>query len=112
MNAGPFDPDVPVAGLYRVRLVKGGPPVAVRLWFGAPVDPLTGEEMDRAPKWFATVNGQEIVDAFRFWPGCAREPISQAAFDHIVERSRTMDPTDPFFDPKKPVDRSTAKPPF
>ena len=63
-----FDADQPVAGCYRTRLVKDGPPVALLLWFGAPVDPLTGEPMDRAPAWFATINGKQIVEAARFWP--------------------------------------------
>jgi len=43
-----IDPDVPIAGFYRFKFVTGGHPVAVRLWFGAPIEPWTGEEMDRA----------------------------------------------------------------
>jgi len=112
-KAGPaFDPDVPVEGCYRTRFVKDGPPVALRIWFGNPVDPLTGEEMDRSPRWNATVNGLATVDAFDFWPGCARDPISFAEYRHIARRSATLDPSDPYFDPRRPVDRSTAKPPF
>jgi len=112
-KAGPsFDPDIPVAGCYSVRLVKGGPPVALLIWFGLPVDPLTGEEMDRAPRWNAVLNGVTPVDVGRFWPSCAANRISLSAYHHIVDLSRTMDPSDPYFDPMKPVDRSTAKPPF
>ena len=113
-KSGPaFDPDLPVMGYYRTRLVKGGPSVALLIWFGQPLDPTTREPMDRAPKWFARVNGtDEVVEAARFWPDCARDPISPAEYRHICDRSATLDPTDPYFDPRKPVDRSVAPPPF
>lgn len=107
-----FDPDVPVAGCYRVQLVKRGPFVGLRIYFGPPADPSTGEEMDRTPRWVASVNGQQVVDAMRFWPHCAREPISFADYLHLCRRARTMDPSDPYYDPTKPVDPSTAPPPF
>ena len=112
-KSGPaYDPDIPVAGHYRTRFVKGGPPVAVWIYFGLPVDPETGEEMDRAPRWLAKVNGKEVVDAARFWPGVAAEPVGFAEYLHICLRSTTLDPGDPYFDPYKPVDRATAPPPF
>jgi hypothetical protein len=107
-----FDPDVPVAGFYRTRLVKDGPPVALRIWFGNPRDPSTGDEMDRAPQWFATMNGTQVVEAARFWPGCAADPISFGDYLHICRRSATLDPADPYFDPTKPIDKSIAPPPF
>jgi len=112
-KSGPaFDPDVPVRGVYRTRFVKDGPPVALLIWFGPPLDPETGEPMDRASKWFARINGGEVVEASRFWPGCARDPISFAQYRHIVDRSRTLDPGDPYFDPYRPIDRAVAPPPF
>jgi len=107
-----FDPDIPVAGCYRTRFVKDGPPVALRIWFGPPLDPETGEEMDRAPKWFAMINGVLAVEAARFWPGCARDPISFAEYRHICRRSATLDPADPYFDPFTAVDPARAPPPF
>jgi hypothetical protein len=113
-KSGPaFDPDEPVRGYFKTRLVKGGPPVALLIWFGQPLDPETGELMDRAPRWFARINGTaEVVEASRFWPDCARDPISFAEYRHICERSATLDPSDPYFDPRKPVDRSLTPPPF
>jgi hypothetical protein len=112
MSGPPFDADIPVAGCYKVKLVKGGPPCGLRLWYGSPVDPLTGEEMDRSPRWNATLNGREQVDPFRFWPACARDPISEADHLHICRLSATMDPNDPYFDPRRPMDPGKAPPPF
>lgn len=34
---------------YRGRLVKDGPFIAVKTWFGGPV--VDGEELDRSPRW-------------------------------------------------------------
>nr|WP_166745546.1 hypothetical protein [Sphingomonas naasensis] len=42
---------------------------------------MTGEEMDRSPRWQAHVNGS-YVDLPRVWPGCADEPISEADYRH------------------------------
>ena len=108
----PYDPDEPVAGCYRVRLVRDGPPCGLLIWFGAPVDPETGELLDRSPIWMARLNNNVPVEAARYWPQCAREPISYSEYRHIVRRSATTDPSDPYFDPMKPVDFSTAPPPF
>lgn len=76
MCATGFNPDVPIEGYYRFHMVSGGIAVAVRLWFGAPIEPWTGEEMDRAPRWNATVNGQ-WVEVERVWPMCAEDPIDE-----------------------------------
>lgn len=108
-----FDPDLPVAGCYRVRLRKGGPPVGLRIWHGFALDPATGAEMtERSPQWQCAINDGERVDVFQWWPGCARDPISQAEHDRIAAESRTMDEESAFFDPRRPVDRLTARLPF
>ena len=78
-----FDPDVPVAGFYRHRLVSGGMYVGIRIWFGPPKDPVTGEELDRSPRWQAEANGA-YIDLERVWPRCARDPIDQATHDHLM----------------------------
>lgn len=81
------DPDQPVAGFYRMRLRSGGITVGVRLWFGAPREPWTGDEMDRAPRWNASINGEwaEVADV---WPRCAGEPIDEAEHDHLAGLQR------------------------
>ena len=100
-----YDPDLPVAGCYEIKLVKGGPPVALRIWYGPPLDPETRLEMDRAPRWNAMLNGVQVVAVERFWPECARQPISAARHDFITLESITQDPASPFYDPLKPIDR-------
>lgn len=74
-RAAGFDPDAPVSGFYRHRLRAGAVYVAVRIWFGEPREPWTGEVMDRAPRWNASVNGQWI-EVEEVWPVCADAPIS------------------------------------
>jgi hypothetical protein len=107
-----LDPDVPVPGCFRIRLRRGAPWSAVRIWLGLPVDPLTGEEMsERGYRWQATLNGAP-ADIHDLWPGCAREPISREEHDRIVELNRTPDEESPFYDPARRIDLASAPPPF
>lgn len=112
-SRGPgFDPDVPSPGCYRVRLRPGAPFSAVRIWLGHGIDPATGEEMLERPfHWQCTVNRQR-VPLERWWPGCAREPISRDEHDRIAERNATMDEESPFYDPMKPIDLRSVPAPF
>jgi hypothetical protein len=112
-NRGPvYDPDVPTAGFYRIVQRRGAPSSAVRIWLGPPIDPDTGEEMsERGYRWQAAVNGVR-VPLEQVWPGCAREPITAAEHDRIVQRNLTMDEDSPFYDARKSVDLSQAPPPF
>lgn len=82
-----IDPETPVAGLYRHKLRSGGVPVAVQIWFGAPHDPVTGEELDRSHRWQARVNGQ-YVELDQVWPACAGTPIDPAEADHLMNLQR------------------------
>jgi hypothetical protein len=74
--------DQPIAGFYRRRLVKGGPWVPVLIAYGAPLDPVTGEELDRSPRWQAWSGGREI-DVWNLWPDCSGEPITKAEYTHL-----------------------------
>lgn len=76
--------DEPVEGFYRMRLVRGGAYVGIRIWNGPPLDPETGEELDRSWRWQATANGEPIA-LDRVWPQCAGEPISRADHDHFAK---------------------------
>jgi hypothetical protein len=113
-SRGPsYDPEVPVPGCYRIRLTRGGPPVAVRIWLGPSIDPATGEEVqDRGFRWQCAINGGERVPFEDYWPGCARDPISCDEHDRIVGASRTMDPHNHFFDPRQRINPLTAPTPF
>jgi len=108
-----FDPETPVPGCYRIRLRAGGPPVALRIWLGNGIDAATGEEaQERGYRWQCAINGSERVPVEDYWPGCARDPITQAEHDRIVAESRTMDETSAFYDPRRRIDPLTAPPPF
>lgn len=106
------DSETPTTGCYRVTLRRGAPASAVRIWLGHSIDPATGEEMtERSFFWQCELNGQR-VPLEQCWPGCAREPISRAEHDTLVERNRTMDEDSPFYNPRRPVDLRSAPAPF
>jgi len=56
----------PRSGLFQM-MNSDGSRSAVAIWFGPPNDPLTGEELDRSPRWQALINGREI-DPSEVWP--------------------------------------------
>jgi hypothetical protein len=93
----------PTAGHYLMPLLRGAVPVTVRIWFGAPLDPLTGAELDRAHRWNVEIDGMistldgELLDIDRAWPWCAKRPISEAEYRyrralaiHAAEHEPTM----------------------
>jgi hypothetical protein len=112
-SRGPaVDPEAPQAGCYRVRLRKGAPDSAIRIWLGRPIDPESGEEMLERPfNWQCELNGQP-VPLWDYWPGCAREPISREEYDRLIARNATLDEQSPFYDPLRPIDLGRAPPPF
>lgn len=112
-SRGPaHDPDIPTAGFYRVRIRRGAPDSAVRIWLGHSIDPATGQENKERPFfWQCTLNGQR-VPLEQCWPGCAREEISEAEHNRICKRNRTLDPDSPFYDARRPIDLGRSPPPF
>lgn len=109
-----IDATQPVAGYYRMKLVRGGPFVGIRIWHGAPREPWTGDIMDRAPCWNAQANG-EWIDFERVWPVCTADPIDEATYRELCALKRDAlaagDAYSAFATPKKAVDWSTATPP-
>ena len=83
--AGATDVSRPVAGFFRHKLRSGGVVGAVRIWFGAPHDPVTGEEMDRSHRWQAEFLG-EYIEFDACWPQCAGEPITEAEYRALMNR--------------------------
>lgn len=79
--------DEPQDGFYRMRLVRGGPLVGVRIWFGAPLEPWTREEMDRGPRWNAEVNG-DWIEVDRVWPQCAGDRIDGREYEFLKQRTQ------------------------
>jgi len=87
VQAEGFDADVPVAGFYRTRLARSGVYVGVKVWFGQPKDPVTGELLDRSLRWQAEANGAPI-DLERVWPGCAEDPITEQEHAFLIDQQR------------------------
>lgn len=76
----------PVEGFYRHRLSAGAVYGGVRVWYGAPLDPVTGEELDRSWRWQTAFN-DEPIDFDRVWPACVGEPITEQ--DYLAYCART-----------------------
>lgn len=105
-----FDADVPTPGFYRMRFVTGGVFVGVRIWFGPPHDPDTGEEMDRSHRWQAEANGSPIA-VERVWPRCARDPVGPTEYAYLTSRqdwARTAQPDSSLADPSRRLDPLTS----
>jgi hypothetical protein len=110
----------PIPGLYRIRLVKGGPYVAARIEYGPPADPIDDTPLDRAPRWQCWIDGEMIgadrdphkAGAYRIWPA---HQISQDDYDHMLAISkwaRENSPRDPAANPSRPIDLMTTPVPF
>ena len=96
----------PIEGFYRHRLRSQGVPVGIRIWFGPPYDPVTGEEMDRSPRWQAHCNG-EYIDIDRVWPRCYAAPITEIDYNrHCAKQgwAREYAPGDAMADPRRKAD--------
>lgn len=109
-----FDPDTPIAGYYRMRLRSGGVFVGVRIWFGVPLDPTTGEEMDRSLRWQAHANGA-YIDLERVWPKCAADAITEAEHDYLTSLhawGKEHAPNSPQANPHQRINFLTAPLPF
>jgi hypothetical protein len=109
-----FDPDQPITGHYKMRIRSGAVYVGIRLWFGPPLDPIDGTELDRATRWNCTANGAAI-DLDRVWPKCAGDPITEAEHDYLAgvqAWGEANAPDSPQANPHKRVDFLTAPLPF
>lgn len=121
-------PDALVEGCFLItRWRSSRVSIPVRIWFGGPPDPETGEELDRTPRWNVTVGGVPVDDQpievggliigslSDVWPACRSEPVSRAEHDYQVERAAwaaAWDPNDPFGSASGRIDPMTATLPF
>jgi hypothetical protein len=97
--------DEPTEGYYRMRLVRGGPLVGIRIWHGPPLEPWTRDVMDRVWRWQAEADG-ELIELDRVWPVCLSDPIDEKEYTFLVERSRWARRNDAY-DPKATPRRKT-----
>jgi hypothetical protein len=112
--SGAVDVTRPTEGFYRHKLRSGGVYGGVRIWYGAPLDPVTGEELDRSWRWQAAFNGRLVDDFEQVWPVCAGDPITAEEYRTYCNRQRWAEqhaPQSAYADPRKRVDPlSTANP--
>lgn len=98
-------------------------PLPVRIWWGAPIDPETGDELDRSPRWQVMIAGQlvdeEPLQVGRsvirclsdFWPVCSQHEIDQAQYQYRIDLARWAgehDPNDPHGDTAAKIDPLTV----
>lgn len=103
---GAVEVSCPVAGFYRFRLRADGVRGAVRIWHGPPLDPVTGEELDRSWRWQASING-EGIDIDHVWPMCAKDPLTEKEYNFMLARqdwAKRHAPESGFADPRKKHD--------
>lgn len=124
-HADPGGTDAPLPGTYA-WLRGGRPPQPVRIWYGPPADPDTGEEMDRGWRWQMLVSGRPALldeterDTLEcdwqpawsdVWPRCAVSPLEPADYAYLValiEHAREHEPDNPFARPGRKIDLNTA----
>lgn len=103
---GAVDITRPTEGYFRHKLRSGGVYGGIRIWYGAPLDPVTGEELDRSWRWQADFNG-EPVEFDQVWPVCAGDPISDDEYRRYIARhewAKEHAPGSGYADPRKRLD--------
>lgn len=101
------DVSQPEAGFYRGKLRGGAVRVGIEIRYGAPLDPVTGDELDRGHRWMAFANGDLLEDFDAAWPACCGEPISEAdyrAFCAWQRWARENAPRSAWADPRRRID--------
>ena len=101
--AGAVDISEPVAGYYRGKLRSNGIVGGIKLSYGPPLDPVTGEQLDRSWRWQALFNG-DPVEFDDVWPKCAGDRISADDYRTYVKRQRWAQvhaPQSAYADPRK-----------
>lgn len=107
---------------YRVRLVKGAPWSAVKLWKGFSIDPDTLELLTERPFiWRAILNGEHVdvydvvieFDGITQMPVVKGEQVNEAEYefllgDHLWAKAHA--PDEPAAKPRERVDMNSIPP--
>lgn len=100
--------DAPIAGLYKIRRVRRGPWVGVRIWHDdnrfEPGNP--ENRLDRSSIWRAERDGEE-VELARVWPHASFNPIDKSEYLFLLRdasHARQNRPGSPEANPTKTVD--------
>lgn len=101
--------------------------IPIRIWFGAPLDPDTGEELDRSHRWQIMignrlveqdpffVGGISVTSLADIWPACRNDPIDSEDYAFRIERQEwaaEYDPGDAFATPGGKISPMTVQLPF
>ena len=78
----PVFADEPQCGWFKMRMVRGGPWLAVRIWCESDIDHETGELADDEVLR-CDING--IAESRIPWPRCANKPITKEAHAALLE---------------------------
>jgi hypothetical protein len=109
----------PEPGFYRMKRVKGGVWVPVRVWrpcrctIGGEAEHEWSDACDRHPPLRALIDGHEDADPLPLWTWL--HPITEAEYWFLVEDhawARANAPELPEADPQRPVDLGKMKPLF
>lgn len=112
----------PRPGYYSTSLVRNGPQVAVRIWFGNAI--IDGEEQDRGEDWRCEIDGRtDYVEKDekhpeyqcriplhidRVWPFCAKRPLSEGEYNYMKDHgywAKHHAKHMPDANPRKAIDR-------
>lgn len=98
--------DRPQPGFYKTRLVRGGPWVAGRIYEIPPLDPDTGELLDRPVMLAGEIGGAEVqID--EAWLKLMGNPIGEAEYRYlssVAQWAGAYDPNSPEANPRSAVD--------
>lgn len=104
----------PVAGHWRRRLVKGGPWVGVITYYACPMDPESGEPMQRSRPLLCQVDGEQ-AEAIDQWSWIAGQPITPKEYAYLRALGNyafQFEPNHPAAKPRQPIDLLTAPLPY
>lgn len=106
--------DQPVPGFYRRKLVKNGPYVGVVIFYACPMDPESGEPMQRSRHLLCQVNG-DWADPIDQWSWVAGNRVTQAEYNFLLaDAAHAMEfrPTAPRANPRQAIDLLESELPF
>jgi hypothetical protein len=100
--------EVPQAGFYRRRMVKGGPWVPVAIWIEAHVCPETGELLQ--PEIIRCAVDGKVADPVEQWGYVCANPIRETDYKLMVNRVK-HEMREGSHAPYKPINLLTVDPP-
>ncbi len=104
----PRSTDQPVPGFYSVRLRRGAAPCVAEIRWEQPLDPVTGETLDRSYRYTVRINGVFFYDDATLWKvHDYGRPISRVVHDNHIDRARwalRYDPENPICNPLRRAD--------